>query len=131
MLADRYFDTYTVSILGKSPVYDELTTYTRNIYINGVPIKIIQIEDVHELKNAQLVFITENMSHTITEVVQKTSGLPLIVVAEREELFKAGADISFVEYDKEAFPVNLNRQTLEKRNVKISKALYNTAHSIL
>ena len=124
-------DQYTVSILGNSQVYDELVNHTRNIHIKGLPIKVVQTTNVQDIDNPQMIFITEDMSHDLAEVVRKTSGLPLIVVSEREDLFRSGADISFVQYDTHAFLVNVNQQALEKRNVKISKALHNIVHTAL
>lgn len=60
-----------------------------------------------------------------------TEGKSIMVIAEREGLFKKGASFSFVVMDNNTLRYDINNAELEKRNIKVSKNLASLANSVM
>jgi hypothetical protein len=121
---------FKITVLGKSKIYDELMKITANKNVNGLAYKIAQVENVNEIGDPQILFIPDNKSSTLDDVVKATSGKPVMIVTEREGLLRKGADFSFLIIDNK-LRFDMNSSNLEKRNIKISSNLVSIANSSL
>jgi len=119
---------FKIAVLGKSKIYEELIKSTANKNVNGQPYKVSQIESANEIGDAQIVFIPDNKSSNLDEVLKATIGKSVMIVAEREGLAKKGADFSFLVIDNK-LRFDINSSDLEKRNIKVSGNLISIANS--
>jgi hypothetical protein len=119
---------FKITVLGKSKIYDELMKITANKNVNGLVYKITQVENVNEIGDTQILFIPDNKSSNLDDVVKATSGKPVMIVTEREGLLKKGADFSFLIIDNK-LKFDVNASNLEKRNIKVSSNLVSIANS--
>ncbi|HEY0739932.1 MAG TPA: YfiR family protein [Chryseosolibacter sp.] len=122
---------FHIVVFGKSKMYDELTKLTTGKNINGHTIKVSQIENVTDIGNANIVFLADGKSGNLDEIVKATEGKSIMVIAEREGLFKKGAGFSFMLTENNTLRYDINNAALAKRNIKVSKNLANLANSVI
>jgi YfiR/HmsC-like len=121
---------FTIVVLGKSKVYDELVKLTANKNLNGLAYKIVQAETIEEVGDAQLVYLSDNKSSSLDELNKATEGKPTMIVAEREGLAKKGAAFSLLVLDNK-LRFDVNNAELEKRHIKVSSSLMNLANQAI
>ena len=122
---------FHIVVFGKSKIYDELLKITAGKNINGLTIKVSQVENLTEIGTPELVFLADGKSSSLSELQKLTEGKSIMVVAEREGLFKKGAGFSFVLTDNNTLRYDINNGELEKRKIKISKNLSTLANSMI
>lgn len=122
---------FHIVVFGKSKIYDELVKITSGKNINGLTIKVSQVENLTDIGTPELVFLADNKSSSLNELLKLTEGKSIMVVAEREGLFKKGAGFSFVLTDNNTLRYDINNGELEKRKIKISKNLSTLANSMI
>lgn len=122
---------FHIVVFGKSKIYDELVKQTAGKNINGLTIKLSQVESVAEISSAQIVFLPDNKSSNLPDILKATEGKPIMVIAEREGLHKKGAGFSFVLMENNTLRFDINNADLERRNIKVSKNLVGLANSVI
>jgi hypothetical protein len=99
--------------------------------VNGHTLKITQTDDLQALQKASVIYLADNKSSSLDEVMKATEGKPVMIICEREGLFRRGAGLSFVVTDNNTLRFDVNNGELEKRQIKISKSLTALANTIL
>lgn len=122
---------FHIVVFGKSKMYDELTKLTTGKSINGHTIKVTQVENVSDIGNANIVFLADGKSGSLDDIVKATEGKSIMVIAEREGLFKKGAGFSFMLTETNTLRYDINNGALVKRNIKVSKNLSTLANSVI
>jgi hypothetical protein len=122
---------FHIVVFGKSKMYDELVKQVSGKNINGSIIKVTQTDNVDEIGSAQIVFLADGKSNNLSDIMKATDGRSIMVIAEREGLFKKGAGFSFVVMENNTLRYDINNAELEKRNIKISKNLAGLANSVI
>lgn len=122
---------FRITVFGKSKIYDELVKLSATKTINGTPIKVNQTDNLSEIGNQEMVFLSDGKSNALNEVLQAAQGRPIMVVAEREGLVKRGAGFSFVTTESNTLRFDINNTDLEKRQIKVSKNLTILANMVL
>lgn len=118
----------SVVVYGKSKVYDELIKQNGKV-LNGQPLKVTTVESVAALGHPQIVYLPDNKSGSLDEILKATEGKPVLIIAEREGLFKKGAAFSFIVLENGTLRYDINAAELEKRGIKVSKNLSTLANS--
>lgn len=121
---------FSITVLGKSKVYDELAKYITK-GVNGKPLKVKQVESEAEVGQPQIIYLSDGKSNALDNLLKQVQGKPVMIITEREGLVKRGADFSFFVTDTNNLRFDINATELEKRNIKISKSLSGLANSIL
>lgn len=124
-------DEFHIIVFGKSKIYDELVKQAAGKSINGLPLKIIQTENVSEIGTPNIVFLADGKSSFLNEVLKATAGKSVMVIAEREGLFKKGADFSFVILDNNTLRYDINNTEMERHQIRASKNLTLLANAVL
>ena len=122
---------FNIVVFGKSKIYDELVKLTQGKNINGHTIKVTQVENVSEIGNANIVYLADGKSGSLDDVLKTTDGKSVMVIAEREGLFKKGAGFSFMLTENNTLRYDINNSMLAKRNIKVSKNLATLANSVI
>jgi len=122
---------FNIIVLGKSKVFDELNKQAAGKSINGSALKVSQVDVLTNVDNVNIIYLSDGKSSMLDEVLKLTQGKPVMIVAEREGLFKKGAGFSFVLMDNNTLRFDINNTDLEKRQIKISRNLSSLANSIL
>jgi hypothetical protein len=122
---------FVIAVFGKSKIYDELTKQAGGKTINGMPVKIIQADNITELGTPQIIFLADGKSSALEDVLKATEGKSIMVIAEREGLFKKGAGFSFVIMDNNTLRYDINNSEMEKRQIRVSKNLVSLANTTI
>lgn len=125
---ERPTEAYTITVIGSSPVFNVLQHHTANIHILGLPVKLVQIDDVARLEPSQMVYLSEEKSKLLGALLQQTAHEPVVIVGERPGLYKAGAAFSFVMSDNKKWQVDVNKVSLADRGIGLSKNLNEIFH---
>ena len=119
-----------ITVYGKSKVHDELAKQGGKI-VNGHALKISQAENVTDLGQAQIIYLADGKSSSLDEILKATEGKPVMIICEREGLYKKGAGFSFIITENSTLRFDINNTELEKRQIKISKNLSTLANSTI
>jgi hypothetical protein len=122
---------FHIVVFGKSKIYDELTKLTAGKSINGHTIKVTQVENVSDIGSANIVYLADGKSGSLDDVTKSTDGKSIMVIAEREGLYKKGAGFSFMLTENNTLRYDINNSVLAKRNIKVSKNLATLANSVI
>jgi hypothetical protein len=122
---------FVITVFGKSKMYDELLKHSAGKSINGLPVKIVQTDNVDEIGNAKILLLADSKSSALDEVLKITEGKAIMVIAEREGLYKKGANFSFVVMDNNTLRFDMNNAVNEKRQIKVSHSLVSLANSVI
>jgi hypothetical protein len=113
---------FEIMVLGESPIVEELKSMAQTKKVGERVIKVININTVAEIKKCHMLFVTVGKSDKHIEVLQKTSGQPILVISEQAGLGALGSCINFIAKDgKLAF--ELNQAAFTKQNLKASTEL--------
>jgi hypothetical protein len=122
---------FTITVFGKSKIYDELIKQAAGKTINGLPVKVIQTDNINEIGSPQIIFLADGKSSALDEVLKVTEGKSTMVIAEREGLYKKGAGFSFVIMDNNTLRYDINNAENEKRQIRVSKNLVSLANTTI
>jgi hypothetical protein len=122
---------FTITVFGKSKIYDELMRQVSGKTVNGAVVKVVQAEDLLEVGTPQIIYLAEGKSSQLSDILKATEGKAIMVIAEREGLYKKGAAFSFVILENNTLRYDINNVELEKRQIKVSKNLTTLANSVI
>jgi hypothetical protein len=119
-----------IVVFGKSKTYDELMKQNGKS-VNGHVLKIRQAEEITDLGHAHIVYLSDGKSASLSNILKETEGKPVMIITEREGLFKKGAGFSFIILENSTLRYDMNNSELEKRMIKVSKNLTSLANSMM
>jgi len=122
---------FKITVLGKSKVFDELTKATANKDIHGKKVIVTQTDDIQSIGDVQIVFLPDGKSSQLGELQKFLAGKPVMIIAEREGLFKKGASFSFVVLDNNTLRFDINKKESESHQIKISQSLSSLANEVI
>lgn len=121
---------FVIAVLGKSKAYDEMQKALTGKVINGLPIKVVQVEDILSAGEPQILYISDGKSGMIDDLHKLTAGKPILIIGEREGLYKKGAGMSFIAVDSK-LRIDINNHELQSRQIKTSTQMQSLAHEII
>jgi len=119
-----------VAVYGKSKVYDELMKQNGK-NLNGHNLKVIQANEITEIGDSHVVYLADGKSSALDDIIKATQGKPVMIICEREGLYKKGAGFSFIITESSTLRYDINNTELEKRLIKVSKSLTALANSMI
>jgi YfiR/HmsC-like len=123
---------FNIVVVGKSDVYDELLKVASAKDVNGKKLIVTKTDDASKITDAQIIYLSDGKSSSLPELIKKLEGKPVMIISEREGLFKKGAGLSFIISEDSKLRVDVNKTDLEKRQIKISQnVLSSLAHTII
>lgn len=121
---------FNIVVYGKSKAYDELMKQNGK-NVNGHNLKITQIEDLGQIGNAQIIYVPDGKSSALDDILKATHGKSIMIITEREGLYKKGAGFSFIVMENSTLRYDINSTDLEKRQIKVSKNLAALANATM
>jgi hypothetical protein len=118
-----------ITIFGKTKVYDELMKQDGKP-ANGV-LKINQTDDLSAIGTPNIIYLADGKSGALDDLLKAIEGKSIMIITEREGLFKKGAGFSFVILENNTLRFDINNTDLEKRQIKISKNLAALSNSTI
>ena len=122
---------FKITVFGKSKVFDELNKAAANKDVHGKKVVVTQAEDVQSINDAQIIYLSDGKSSQLAELQKFFNGKPVMIIAEREGLFKKGASFSFVVLDNNTLRFDINKKESEAHQIKISQSLSALANEVI
>lgn len=97
---------------------------------SGAKARVIKTDDIAEVTDACIVYLADDKSNLLSEILKLTDGKPVMIVTERERLHLEGAGISFTMVDNR-IRYDINLKDLQKRNLKTAMQVVTLAHETL
>ncbi|MBN1597586.1 MAG: YfiR family protein [Bacteroidales bacterium] len=113
---------FVIGIYGSSPIIDELGIIAQKKRVGAQPIIVKQISSSSEFNKCNILFLPENRSSKLNEVVSITGKSGTVIITDKEGLAKQGAGLNYININgKQSFEIN--RKNLEEQGVKINSVL--------
>ena len=118
---------FTIGILGDNKsLSSELNKMSEIKKIANQSFTIVDYKNINEIEVPHILCITYEESNKIEAVVTKLKGKSTLIVTEKPGMAKKGAAINFVVIDSRQ-NFELNKNTIQKHNLKVSTTLKNLA----
>ncbi len=125
---------FVIGVLGEDPFGQRLDDTVKGKEIAKRPVKIRRLrwskrEDRAELKNCQILFISDSERRRLQEIFEAVEDQPVLLVADVPSFASDGGMIGFVlEHKRIIFEIN--REALEQANLKASAKLLKLARIV-
>jgi len=94
-------------------------------------VKVTQVESIADIGQPHVLYLADGKSSSLDEIIKATQGKPVMIITEREGLYRKGAGFSFVVMDNSTLRFDINNTDLEKRSIKVSKSLSALANTMI
>jgi hypothetical protein len=115
-------DDFIIGVDGNEEAYKALTTATKNKFANEQKIKVRLIDNIKNVNDCNILFITDEASDDLKLLFQSTQNKPILIVTEKKGMALKGSCINFIVVD-DKLKLEVNKTNIEDRNLKISKEL--------
>lgn len=120
---------FVIGVSGTTTVAEELRLVSGSKAIGNQKIQVKEIRTSKDYFGCHLVFIADDQSSAVPDVVSKLSAEPTLIVTERSGLAKKGGGISFLQADGK-LRFEINRSAIEKKGLKVSSSLINLGNVV-
>lgn len=122
--ANKTSGEFVIGVLGNSSILDELKAAAVIKTIGTQKIMVKDCKSSKDVDGCHLIFVSDNKSSMVPEVITKLSGEPTLVVTEKEGLARKGGGISFVASSGKV-KFEINKTAIEKKGLNVSSSLTN------
>lgn len=115
-------EDFVIGVVGNSPIFDELTSLTKNKHVGKQPIVLKRFSANARSFPCHILFISERESGALKKISEITTGKPLLIVSENTGLISRGSCINFIIVG-DRLKLEFSKINLEKRNLNIASEL--------
>lgn len=120
-------EDFTIVVLGNSKVYNELQLLIEKKKIYGHPIKLRKTDDINDIHDCNMIYISSNKSRQVKEIINKIKNQAVLLVGEQEGLTRKGIGISLFLNEDDNVKFEINKQAIENQQLKVSSTLLKLA----
>jgi hypothetical protein len=124
--ANKKSGDFIIGILGDSPLYDELKSFTANKTVGNQKITVAKISRSENSFNCHILFITEEESGSLKKIAALTAGAPVLLITEYNGLARQGACINFITINQR-LKLEINKSNVAQRGLHIASELLDLA----
>ena len=99
--------------------------------LNGHTLKVTQANEITDIGESHVIYLADGKSSALDDIIKATQGKSVMIICEREGLYKKGAGFSFIVTENSTLRYDINNTELEKRLIKVSKSLTALANSMI
>lgn len=114
---------FIILVLGKSGIEKELRNMALQKKLKGRNIIVKSITTIDEIKDCQLIYLSEQKSSFIKEINARFKNKDFLIVGEKDGLAYKGASLSFATLDNDELSFDINKKVIAQHNLKISESL--------
>lgn len=119
-------NTFEIAVIGENPFnksLDELFDITK---IKNRNTEVIYTDNINELRNVDLVFISRSEKNRMKEIVSVIDDMPILIISDSKGFCKKGAHINMY-VDGDYIRYEINQKALEKTGLKVRSLLFASA----
>lgn len=120
--AEKRSGEFVIGIVGETPLYEELKTYTSNKTAGGQPIVVNKFPPSATGYNCHILFIAHGASSSIKRIAASTAGTPTLLVSESKGVGHKGSCINFIEVNDQ-LKLEISKSNIGKRKLEIATEL--------
>lgn len=121
---------FTIGILGKSPLKEELQLLLKNKTINNQKVSIRPLKETSDdNKFCDIIFIAESESNAIKTISSMVEHHPVLLITEKQGLIQKGAAINFLVIN-EKLRFEISKTCITNHNLKVSNELLKLATDV-
>lgn len=125
-LMDDLNQPFIISIIGKSPLTENLEQIYAIQEIKKKRVIIQQIEDLKDIEGSHILFIAESEKKNLDKIISLTKHQPILTVGETKGFAEKGVLINFYESDNK-LRFEINETAVLKSPLQMSFYLLNSA----
>lgn len=114
---------YTITVVGDPEVYNVLRIHMQKRHVDGLPLKFLHATEITDVTPSQMVFVSKKSGSQLGKVLTKINDQATMVICDLPEAVREGADFSFVHATNNNLRLDINRESIKRKNIKLSKAL--------
>ncbi|MDR1673697.1 MAG: YfiR family protein [Bacteroidales bacterium] len=115
---------FVITILGNSPMYNELLHNVKGKQAGKQSIEVLQAGNISGIRQCHILYIPSQQSSLLEAAQKHLAGRPTLVITEKKGLIQEGADINIIQTNKK-LQYEISPQQIENKNLKVSKTLLN------
>ncbi len=117
---------FKIVIFGKTPFKKSLNDLFENTKIKNRDVQVIYTDDLEEINNTNLIFISGSEKKRIHEILSKVDGLPVLTISDNEDYSNTGIHINMYE-DKNYIRYEINPKSIKNSKLNVSSLLLSSA----
>jgi hypothetical protein len=112
-------NSFVITVVGDSPIIEELQTIATKKKINNLPIVVKKVKDVASIGTPQIVFIPSDKRKWVADINRTSAGNPVLVISDN-----ASGDfgINLIERDQKQM-FQISKSNIESHHLKVSSSL--------
>ena len=117
---------FVISIIGKTPLYENLEQIYSTQKINNKKVIVQKISNLNEIENSHILVIAESERKNLQNILNLTQNLPVLTVSEASNFAERGVLINFYKDDNK-LRFEINETAVLKSPLQMSFYLMNSA----
>jgi hypothetical protein len=118
--------TFKIAVIGKNPFNNSLEDLFNNIKVKNQNAEIIYTNNISELTNVNLIFISGTEKKRVAEILSAIGEKPILIISDTEGFCQLGTSINMY-IDGNNIRYEINKEALEKTGLKVSSRLLASA----
>jgi YfiR/HmsC-like len=113
---------FKITIIGNSKLVNELENIAAKKTVGQSTIKVVSVKSVTEVKNCQVIFISNSYIDALHELVDKAKSNNILLITESPNSCSQGASVNFV-VNNGNIKFEISRSNIENAGLKVSASL--------
>jgi len=118
--------SFVITVLGKSPMFDELKKMSTTRSVGNQKIEVKNIQTLGELTKCHILFVSETNSAQFQSIIAKIGNGSTLIITEKNGMALQGSAINFVNIGNNQ-KYELNKKNLTNRGLQVNSTLENYA----
>lgn len=119
---------FMIGIVGHNPFGSYLDRFSQTT-IKGKKVQVIEVSNLEDIDRCQVVFVARSEEKNLADILFKTTGKPILTVADTDGFARKGVLINFYQYD-DYIRFEVNQAAVDKSGLKFSSRLLKLARFV-
>lgn len=115
-------NTFKIAVIGENPYNTALDDLFTDTKIKKHSVKLIYTNNLNDIKNVNLVFISGSEKKRINEILKAIGKRPILIISDTKGFCELGTHINMY-VDENYIRYEINKEALEKSGLKVTSLL--------
>ncbi|MGJ3235552.1 YfiR family protein [Marivirga sp.] len=120
--ADAKSGNFVIAVVGDENVASTIQNFYTNRTVKGQTVKVVNVDNVSEVNNAHVLYLSSNRSKEFETAIEKFTGKSTLMITDKNGLGKKGSCINFQEINGK-LKFEINQESIKGNNLKVSNQL--------